>query len=238
MKKIQSLLLPLVGILFCGVFSLQASRLIMGSIQFPNSITTVPMIRVYCCGQIIYQSCETEHESKKFIFKIPKSRYQKKFHLLVTESINFKVEKSRTNATQNTVKYLTVPGKQAYKLYKLKLMQTESEKQIDAENKEPNDYWVIEEKSIPEKTRKIPNDAIIICFNPDWVERLRSESAYELPTIELKKNLLELAGSENKLTEFANLLLLTSINSDTIHATMHQVVKQDHQRTTIAPPSA
>ncbi len=239
MKKIRSILVSLFGVLLCSISSLQASSLIMGAVQFPNSIAKVPMIRVYCGGQIIYQSCETEHESKKFIFKIPKTRYQKKFHLLITESINFKVAKNRASKKrQNTIKYLTVPTNQPYKLYKLKLVSTMHKEEIDDEEKEPTYQWKIKEKNIAEKKRKIPDDAIIVCYNPDWVNSLRVENTFELPTIVMKKNLLELVGSENKFAEFSDKLLLASINSDTIHATMRQVIKQDQQRTTIAPPSA
>ena len=240
MKRIQTALYAIVGILIFGTLHLQASSLIMGAVQFPSSVTKVPRMRIYCGGQIIpYESCDTEYEAKKFIFKIPKTRYQRTFHIFITESINFKAAKNRTKKEpQNTIKYLTVPAGQAYKLYKLKLVPTAPENEFDDDSKDQTYQWKIKEESIAEKKRKIPEDAIIVCYNPDWVDELRIENAFELPTIALKKNLLELAGTEQKLAEFSDTLLLASINSDTIHATMRQVIKQDMQRTTIAPPSA
>ena len=67
------------------------------------------------------------------------------------------------------------------------------------------------------------------------MQGLEGGSSIQLPRIVIKDNVIELAGSESALADSSIKLLLSSLDTDAIHATITQEVKQDyqHKRVTI-----
>lgn len=196
------------------------TSLMIGAIQFPQSIQTVPTIRIYSCGKKIpLQLCMPDHESKQFMFHIPQiTMQQTQFHILVTPEIHF----SHKNSTleRNTIDYLKVPSHQAYAFYELTLAPTK-----DSSNNTTHS-WTIDKKNLDTTTGKIPDEAIIICYDPSCIDSLSGGSTFELPTINFKPNLLTLLGSEHELQKLSNKMLLSAIDSDTVHATIRPRYQQ------------
>jgi len=213
-----------------------SQSLFIGTIQFPATLKSVPGIRIYYSGHKI--TCDTNDETRQLIFSIPKMEEHKKFFLLITERIQFETE-------ENTVKFLKTTSGMPYKLYTFELVKREIIPNDDPEQDgkhlhtpEPKTtyIWQIEETYLDDITSKIPDNAIIVCYTPDYIERLEGGSAVELPRIIVKENLLEIAGSEKNIHDSATRLLLSVIDYDTLHRKIEQAVKNDlrHNKTIIA----
>jgi len=187
---------------------------LMGSIQYPMNLEKIPMLRIYCGGNKI--KCEANDDNKKLNFSFADSRKQTTFYILITEQIEFVTE-------NNVVLCLKVPSLASYKLYVLNRIESEYPKDKTAE--QPTMYkWDIQPIEL-EEDRKMPDNAIIVCDNPDYVSEIVGESAgsddatvCELPKIVMRSDLLHVVGSEEKLHEHAAMLRLAAIDSDTIHS--------------------
>ena len=243
MKKPIKIVSLIFGIFAIGLFSPANSyfeALFIGTIQFPNTIKKVPNIRVYCSGHII--KTETDDDSKKLTFSIPESKNKKRFSLLITEGIQFETE-------ENTVKYLKIdPSLQEYKFYQFELVKKNAEQNGESkdktksiknheqpENHNADYHWVIEEDHLALEDGRIPDDTVIICYKPSYIEGLQGGTKLEFPHIRIKNNILQLAGSEDQLHDTSITLLLSSLDYDTIHRSIRQEIKQDYQKTLIAP---
>lgn len=204
-----------------------------GAIQFPRTIEKTPSMRVYCSGHKI--KCTARNDNKDLIFSIPEEKYKRYFYLLVSETVQFESEQNT-----NTVKFLKTNPKQPYKFYLLRLVQNSANGNL-IKNKEPlsgkdadeESYsWNVEEKELPENGR-IPDDAIIVCCNADFVQSLQGGNALEFPSIMIKENIVDLVGSEAKLHENSELLLLSLLDLDALHSTITQESRLDLERKTV-----
>lgn len=210
-----------------------ASDIIMGAIQFPAHLSNVPMIRVYCGGRKI--KSEVDNSNKKITFTLPKGHNQRRFLLLITEDLDFKrLDTMVWGSTQNTLDYLKIEPNQTYKLYIMTLM-TDTSNIKTGRSSKPSLKWIIEEGELRDEDCRIPDETIIIRYNPDMVETVSSTSVYELPTIVMKNQLLKLVGSELELQKISNEQLMASIDSDTFHAAVQEHIKFDGTRVLIAP---
>lgn len=197
-------------------------------IQFPTSLQIVPSLPIYYGGHKI--PCETNDEAKQLLFTLPKIDVINQLYLYIGEEFRFEVE-------ENTVKYLKAPRNKEYKFFSLKLTKQENlpkSNELDGERlrmPEPSvDYqWHIEEKQL-DASRRLPDNTIIICFNPDYISHLEAGNDTNLPRIIVKENICELAGSENQIHETAEQLLLSAIDYNALHKKIERVVKNDHQR--------
>src|SRR5581483_3730006 len=143
-------------------------------------------------------------------------RYITQFTLLITPSFRFVTQ-------DNTVLYRALEHGQPYKFYVLTL----KEKVIHPENvvllgnssKEPTSHYYWDVKEIPLSTyqARIPDDSIVICYNPDFVDAISGGNAVEFPSIKIKRNILNLVGSEAKLHENSIELVLASLDHDMLH---------------------
>lgn len=206
MKKILFLalfLLPLVQ----SNYAFIEKKLFVGSIQFPK-LKSIPNVRIYYRGNKI--KSETDQEGKKVTFSLSENKLSTFFYLLITEQIHSETE-------NNTIKYFKIQTNQKYKLFSLELI---------TDNKGKSE-WRIKEQQIPFKTGRIPDDAIIICYNPAFVEKIVGGTEIELPKIYIKDNIVSLVGSEDKLHDKSIELLLSSLDYDALHSTIKQAVKQD-----------
>lgn len=204
-----------------------STPLILGAFQFPQTIMSVPVPRIYYMGKTI--PCEVHEGTKKVTFDLPKQKNTHQFFLLITESISCELKKNDF-LNQQTIDYIYVPVGKTYKYYKLTLTN---------EKKEPEELpklcWKIKEKQLALNTNRIPDEAIVVLYSPEYIDGLSGGTSLELPVISIKPDVVDLAGSAENLYESSIKLQLASLNSDAIHAPLKQVVKQIGQRTLIAP---
>ena len=210
--------------------------LFIGSIQFPADIALVPSIRVFCGGNKI--ACEKDNVAKRISFTIPEDKRRTIVPFIITQSVQFEVEKDT-----NTIKYLKLPQRQSYKLYILELLKIakkydcQEERTSVAQRADQDLGYVYEWKIREEKNSlsdgRIPDDAVVMYFNPEYVETLSGGNGFELPRVVIKKNLLALAGSEEKLHDFSKSLVLSSLDLNAIHANVESQVTQEQHRTFI-----
>jgi len=193
------------------VYSLD-KNLFVGNILFPQQVKTIPQISLYQRG--IKIQTETDDSGKKIQFTISEEKRNKEIHILITQYVQPKVE-------DGIVRYLKISRKQAYKLYKLTFVET---------GKNGNSYrWNIREKQLDAK-RIIPDDTLIVIFNPQYIEKVDEGSNFELPKVWIKQNILELAGSEEKLHDEVNELLMASLDLNILHTKPTSEIKSDHSK--------
>ncbi|MFI5333038.1 MAG: hypothetical protein ACHQVS_02965 [Candidatus Babeliales bacterium] len=210
----------------CAHLSLIATplhMLYMGSIQFPRDLEELPVMRVYHCGHKI--KCEAHNTNKYMSFAIPGDRQRFYFDIIITPKISYKVHEL------NTIKYLTIPQEQAYTWYRILLVK----KAMIEGNKGQSPYgWEIHKLFFGHGSdRRIPDDAIIICYDPNLVEDLTGGNAIDLPTITIKSNVVDLVGSEHSLHEKSIELLLASLDVNALHSTIEQELHHG-QKTVLA----
>lgn len=209
--------------------------LMLGTIQFPSSIPNVPSIRIYCGGQIV--PCTIDHDNKTVSFNVPKYAQQFHFSLLVAEKISFGHSNSKYQSPENNIpSYIKLENGQPYKLYSLLLVP-----EINQENSDTRlrYTWRIKQEALSDGDLKVPDDAIIVCYNPDWIQSVKGANPFELPTVEITHNLLQLCGGEKSFSEKSTKIMLAALDSDTMHAIQNKKhIKQHENRLTIAAPTA
>lgn len=194
--------------------------LMWGTIQFPKNVSVIPDIRIYYSGQRI--KCETNDELKRITYAIPDVAHKPFFKLLITDNVEFVSE-------CNVIKYLKVHEGTPYKFYQIDLMHSMQhlcslEQPFESES--TNQYnamsWQIREYRNALIHGRIPDDTIIICCKSSYIDHLENTKASSLPTIKIRSDILELAGSEKRLHENFDELVLSLLDCDTIHAAMQQ----------------
>lgn len=231
-----------------------SQNLMMGTIQFPNSISKVPDIRIYRSGRKIL--CETDEDSKKITLSIPREPREESFYLLVSEGVQYhQVEPEDDGDIQNTISYFRVPKGQEYTLYHLTLVREEQEQsdeplqsykhlfEKDAaqhfgkkrKSNTPKYTWKVAQESLPAHSGQLPDDTIIVHYMPKLIESISGGSKFELPTIKMKNNLLQLVGSEKELHELSDSLLLSCLDLEPLHKTVQQQVRFGKLHTLVAP---
>jgi hypothetical protein len=205
--------------------------LFIGSIQFPSALKSVPDIRIFCGGNKI--TCEKDNAAKRISFMIPEDKHRTIVPLVIAESVEFEVVKE-----SNTIAYLKIPAGKPYKLFMLELQKVarkidpESRSHVYHEDDFTYEWNVRVEKNLFANGR-IPDDSVVVYFNPDYIATLSGGNKFELPRIMMKKNLLALAGSEEKLHDFSTSLILSSLDLNAIHAHVESQVTQEYHRTLI-----
>lgn len=201
---------------------------INGDIQFPVSMNTIPQIPIYCAGT--KNLTDTDTSRKRASYTVPKQSGQYVFYFLITEIINAK--KIDTQEESNTIDHLEVAKGQKYKFFSAQLSaEKNSENSLD-----PLLEWVIEEKVLPDSGR-IPDDAIIICCNPDFIESIEGNHYRDLPIIKMRSDLIAFTGSEEKIHDHFNAIMLATIDVNTFHTKkrQEQCIKITHNKRLIAP---
>lgn len=232
------------------------SNLMMGTIQFPSELASVPSIRIYRSGHKIVS--ELDEVSKKITLTIPREPREETFYLLISEAIQFhQIESDHETETQNTISFFRVPQKQPYLLYKLTLVCEQSEQNStgplqnykhtfegDIANHFGNKkgkkmqekyVWKITEETLSKETGRIPDDTIIVYYYPHLIESISGGSKFELPTIKMKSDILTLVGSEKTLHELSDCLLLSCLDHEPLYSTAKQRIRFEKQHTLVAP---
>ncbi|MFZ5953713.1 MAG: hypothetical protein ACOYT8_01285 [Candidatus Dependentiae bacterium] len=204
-----------------------------GTIQFPLTLKKVPDVRVYCAGRKI--SGELDHETKKVSFAISDYRQRTFFYMVIVNAKNMSYE--LTAPKTNTIEYLKINPTEPYKFYAIELVLIPEEKTDNVEQKNNATMvykWLIKEIELPQNGR-LPDDTIIVCYEPTFVERLDGGSSFEFPKIIVKPDVLKITGSEEKLHQESAKILISALDLDTIHANIRQEVKQfAHPKTIVA----
>lgn len=204
-----------------------------GTIQFPVSLKKVPDLRVYCAGRKI--SGELDHETKKVSFAISDYRQRTFFYLVIVNPNNIGYE--LTAPKTNTVNYLKINPAEPYKFYAIELVLIPDQKHEATEQKTNTTMvyqWLIKEIELP-GTGRLPDDTIIVCYEPHYIERLDGGSSFEFPKIIIKSDIVSTIGSEEKLHQESAKMLISALDLDAIHANIRQEVKQfAHPKTIVA----
>ena len=190
-------------------------KVMIGTVQFPKSVKNAQPMRIYCGGKII--SSEVDTETRRLVFSLSEHKYKSYFYLLIAqpEHINFDLE-------DNTVKSLRLNPDSPYKFYTLEYVS----------HKDKNSTWIVKEVTLTTET-KIPDETIILCYNPDYIDKLVGGSTIEFPKIMVRDDILNLVGSETALHEQSSKLLLSSLDYDALHQTISYSVKQELRFKTI-----
>ena len=231
MKKIDpiSLLVLLISFLVTSETTI-AKSLAFGSIEFPKTIKTVPSIRIYYLGQIV--STNIDSINKSLSYNISKAGNPTQFNVLITPQIGFGFLPSKYQSTiSNTPTFLKLKPRMPYKFYSFQLVSAQNHGKLTY-------HWQIEEKQVDDPSLKIPDDAIVICLNPEWIS-IKSSTTCELPSISISPRSLELCGFEQGLHDALAKIRLIALDSDRMHSVQEEVhVKQQENRLIIAPPIA
>jgi hypothetical protein len=210
----------------------------IGTIQFPKSMQQVPHMRVYCRGNKI--PCDAHGKSHKVTFALETEKQRTRFYLLISsDHIQLmKAKKIDPEMEQNTVEYLKMLPTQSYKMYQLDLIKEYAP--LDLDEVQPGHVvrrkvlhrWRVTEVQLPDSGR-IPDDAIIIRLNADYVADVEGGNGIEFPRIKLKSDVLKIAGSEKELFDEMAEVLFSSLDIDTLHANLRQEKRGDLQLKTI-----
>ncbi len=153
-----------------------------------------PNVRIYYAGQRI--NGETDDDAKKVIFSIPEIKEKSFFYLLMSSDLEF-------GSHENTVPYLRLKKGASYKFFALQRVAYEPA--VKKRNSRPIEYgWFIQELSQALVDGKIPDETIIVRYNPEYIQSFSGGSMIELPKIIIKPDILTLVGSEEKLHALSN----------------------------------
>lgn len=205
--------------------SIASKILYSGSLQFPK-LHKLPNVRIYWKGYRV--KCECNDDAKKITFIFADDSNQPTFRVLFTESLQFEAEK-------NVVKYLKITDGMPYKFYTATLAKADSLLQEEFDkNVLQKASWRIREYRHALHNGIIPDDTIIICLNPDYVDRLEGGDSVTLPTVKIRNDVLQLVGSEEKLHEHTDELFLSLVmDCDAIHSDMHEEVRPKYDLKTV-----
>lgn len=192
----------------------------VASMQFPSGIKQLPDIRAYFGGYKV--NCEKDGD--RILFTISADRNTRKLYLLVVENSSFETEEKT-----NTIKYLKIKPSDAYKLWSLELMHKKSsdvfEKKIvggiklNSDEKSPY-FWIVNEETILDNTGRIPDNTLIIVYDPKLIDHLEdgleANSSIALPKLFISSKILNLSAGD--LEDLSTRYLLSALDCDAIHA--------------------
>lgn len=200
------------------------------TVEFPKTVKNIPEICIYQSGERF--NCELDREGKRACFTLPIDKACSIFYFVIARNLEYESE-------ENTVQYLKVSKECSYKFYEMELVKAPRKRyrvfsEVKTENQEENeDRWIISEKELP-SDRRIPDDAIIVLLNAEYVDDLKGENVFEFPTIIVRSDIINIAGSESEFQNRANELILSTIDYNSIHENPKIHTKKDKQRILVA----
>lgn len=231
-KISRSTLFMAVMLSFSSLSYSRTTTIYVATLAFPAIIQELPNMRAYFEGHKLTGQKDPEHH--RVLFNVPAERSMIELYVLICEESSFESE-------DNTIKYLKIDPKKPYKLWHMTLMH--KDRAISREPKkhtavgkiqfqtEPDEdspyYWIIQEEVVPEKTGRLPDNTLIILYNPAFIDHLEGGSAIELPRLVLTSELLALVGSEKDLHELSARYLLSALDLDPFHEAVRSEIKQD-----------
>lgn len=193
-----------------------------GSMKFPLLLKKVPSVRVYWSGHRI--ACSVDEQTKTVNFSIPGLASQHGLYLVIAKDICLKSD-------HNVVFYLYLKKQSPYKFYYL-----QRKGHYDEATRRMKLGWNVKELALLEDTEgnlRLPDDAIVIYYEPKFIEGLDtlSDNPLDLPRINVVDDILSLVGSEKLLHSTSDTLLCTALTMDTIHRELDQDIRPsiDHK---------
>lgn len=234
MKKGLFYTLLFLLVFFNKKIELQAAeqRLFTANIQWPVHLQNTPSIRAYHMGKKIPTEVHEDAHRVSFSINVPANRTI--LYLIVTPQIEFACQ-------DNVVKCLTLCPRQAHRVYVLELIAPENA--LDPQSKrfsltsidQTTPHWQVKEMIAPISNARIPDESLIVCLDPYWIQSVEGGNIVELPKITIRNDIVRIAGSQDKVQEEAAKWLIAAINTDTIHGTLDKEVHIGLQpKTTVA----
>jgi len=201
--------------------------LFVGNIQFPQCIKTIPQIALYRGGTKI--NTENDNANKNIQFTISDDKSCKTLFILITQEVIPHIK-------NHTVQYLKTSPNQSCKFYQMTIVEYEDRsRHIETDKKRCK--WEICETKLS-NNEKIPDNTLIIIFNPECVEKIEGGNELELPKIVIKQNILDIVGgSEEKLHDQEVELLMSCLDLNLIHTKSTPKVEQNLQKKLIVAMS-
>lgn len=197
------------------------------TVEFPKTIKKVPELCIYYGGQRFIGEIDTT--GRRACFNLPIDKSCTYFSLLITEELQFESEK-------NTIQYLKIDAKQPYKFYTMQLIRASRKRYTaSAIKNQPleQDQWIIQSNSVS-KDGRIPDETIIVLLNANYVDKVEGTQGFELPTIFIKENIVEIAGSEEQLHNKSVEMILSSLDYNPIHTNTKVATRQEGEHIIIA----
>lgn len=220
MNAIKIYLIAILNLIMVTELSAYAKTLFVEKVVFPPSLEAIPPIRAFYAGRKI----SGEIEGNNVTFSFPELR-RNFFYLLISHDLEF--------CSPNAVTALRLKRNARYKLYALELAGVENKKRT----KTPHfSYtWNVKELLFPLVENRIPDDTVIVWYNPDFIQGLEGGNLIELPKIIIRPDILTFVGSEERLHRLSNAFLLSALNFDSIHDTIsHEVAQTASPKTVLA----
>lgn len=205
------------------------NTLFIGTVQFPKELHSVPALRArYKGSEIAY---EFDNVGKKANYSFTENKRATTFHLVIAESIQLEVDE------HNIIHHQKITPEQPHKFYTLMLKKTPvvyDDHVTQAVNRDDFTYeWIIQEDSLANHEWKIPDDALIIVYPPEYISHLESSSyANKLPTIVIKNGILNTL-SEKELHKKSDELIIASFSNDAFYARPSQQRQEKYSPKTI-----
>jgi hypothetical protein len=187
--------------------------LLIGKIVFPISHAVVYGLSYE--GQAV----TTEIDGSSLVFRIPTSKNQWRFFILFIQDFEYSLKESSPEIQQNTVNYQVACANTPYRIFELHRR---------------GESWTIIERLLPDDGR-IPDSTIIVRCPAEYLQSIDGGNRFQLPTIALKDNILELAGSEELLKTKSNELLLASLDLAPLHTPMKETKQIAGNRVLLVP---
>lgn len=226
-------------ILICCIISLNASfsykdfqsqqTLFMGTIQWPMVLKKVPSLRIYHAGHQL--SCESNHETHQITFAVPEMRDIDIITLIIAEPQHIKPHM----AEDNTIQYLAIAKDAPHKCFQITRIHTSITSNLTSSTSKtpPSESWRVDQRRL-HADGKIPDNALILCCNPDLIDEISGGNSIDLPTIHIVSDLLTKIGSEAALHEASDTFLITCLNLDTLHTKLTFDIKQHQEKKLVA----
>lgn len=197
-----------------SAFSYVEKKALVSAIQFPKTIKNAPYIRMYYRGGIV--KGDVDNEGKKIVYRLSEKKHLNFFYLCIVKAQDLDCIKPGNDPYSNTVQHFKIKPHKPYKLYSLEMV--------------GDSAWRVKQEQLPFTTGLIPDDAMILCYNPHYIAKVAGGSEIELPKVYIKEGI-----SEATLADTSTELLLSCLDFDTLHNTVQQVIKQDiSQKTVVA----
>lgn len=201
--------------------------LFMGTIQWPTLLKKVPSLRLYRAGHQL--AVETNNETRQSTYSLPELKDVSLLTMIIIEPDHIK----QVMAEDNTVNHLAITKNAPYKCFQIIRTHEQQEPIKEGEKGLIVEGWKVEQRRLRDDGI-IPDDALIICYNPGFIEEVSGGNTIDLPTIHIDNTIVKKIGSEEALHDAADAYLITCLNLDTIHTKLTFDVKQHQEKKLVA----
>jgi hypothetical protein len=187
--------------------------LLIGKIVFPVNHT-----QTY---KLSYEGQEvtTEIDGNSLVFRIPTSTNQWRFFILFIENFEYVLKEKKADIQQNTIDYQVAPINTPYRIFELH---------------RSGELWTVIERLLPDDGR-IPDSTIIVRCPAEYFLAMNGGNRFQLPTIQLKDNIVELAGSKDLLDQKSAELLIASLDFAPLNTPMKETKQIVGNRILLVP---